>query len=54
MYIKDMIYVTRHGQSMTNIDADLNSEFPINIRNNILTETGIQQAMDFAHQLKAT
>ena len=37
---------------MTNIDADLNSEFPINIRNNILTETGIQQAMDFAHKLK--
>lgn len=46
------IILTRHGQSMTNIAADLTAIHPINTRNNILTETGIQQAMDFAHKLK--
>lgn len=56
------IYVTRHGQSLTNIDADLElgparkargkKPFPITIRNNILTPTGIQQAMCFAKVLQ--
>lgn len=47
------IYVTRHGQSMTNIDADIGAKHKVNLKNNILTEIGIQQAMDYAKNIKA-
>ncbi len=46
------IYITRHGQSMTNIDADLGSPHPINNVNNVLTPTGVEQALDYGRKLK--
>jgi broad specificity phosphatase PhoE len=51
------IYVTRHGQSMTNIDIDIarrdaGHKVVLNTRNNILTETGIEQAIAFGRRLK--
>lgn len=52
------IFVTRHGQSMTNIDADLlrreqGHAVKLNTVNNILTERGIEEAMTYARALKA-
>lgn len=51
------IYITRHGQSLTNIDADVKArargeKISIDTKNNILTEIGIQQALDFGHWVK--
>lgn len=46
------IYVTRHGQSMTNIDADINAPFRVNLDNNVLTEEGIAQAMGVGREAK--
>ena len=46
------IYVTRHGQSMTNIDADMTSKFGVTVRNNVLTLDGIHQAIALGEQLK--
>lgn len=52
------IYVTRHGQSMTNIDLDMKRreqghKVTLNTINNILTEQGIEEAMDYARKLKS-
>lgn len=52
------IYVTRHGQSMTNIDADIalrdqGRAVSLNTVNNVLTRTGIQEAIDYAERLQA-
>ena len=41
------IFITRHGESMTNIDADITAKFPINVKNNVLTRQGVDQAVDY-------
>lgn len=46
------IYVTRHGQSMTNIDADMTAPFRVNTDNNVLTREGIEQAMLIGEQAR--
>ncbi len=46
------IYVTRHGQSMTNIDADMTAPFRVNTDNNVLTEEGIIQAMAIGRECR--
>lgn len=47
-----MIYLTRHGQSMTNTDKDLTSKFPLTVKNNVLTHVGVKQALDFGEMLR--
>lgn len=47
-----MIYVTRHGRSMTNDSHDIGCPFPVTVRNNVLTEEGVLQALEYADWLR--
>lgn len=46
------VYITRHGQSMTNVDADIGSPFALNNTNNVLTPVGVEQALEFGRKLR--
>lgn len=45
------LYLTRHGRSMTNDDLDIGCKFKVDIKNNVLTREGVQQALDYGDWL---
>lgn len=46
-----MIYVTRHGRSMTNDGHDRHCKFRVDVKNNVLTEEGVLQALEYGQWL---
>lgn len=46
------VFVTRHGRSMTNEDLDLNCQFQIGVKNNVLVPAGVIQAQEYGRWIK--
>jgi broad specificity phosphatase PhoE len=54
----NQLIITRHGESQTNIDKDIEArargeKVVLNVRNNVLTPTGVRQAQKFGVDLLA-
>ena len=49
-----MLFVFRHGESLTNIDMDKTCAYPLTDDNIVLTAKGVQHALDVAKELKTT